>query len=188
MSLHQFCGVFAFINYSSSIFEKTGSKLDPNINTIILGAVQIIGSYASTIFVDISGRKILLTISSFGMALGLTVEAVYEYYAAQFDLEAYNFIPIVSFCFVILIGNVGVVSIAFLVIVEVLPSKIRSKGSILTMNFFCVLTFSALKLFPVALEYFGLSVVLMFTAFFSAFGGVFVLFFIPETKGKHLKW
>ncbi|KAL5281944.1 hypothetical protein ACFFRR_005312 [Megaselia abdita] len=187
MCLNQFCGVFAFINYSSSMFEKTGSKLDPNINSIILGVVQIIGTYASTIFVDISGRKILLIISSFGMAFGLTVEAVYEHYAAIYNLESYNFIPIVSFCFVIFIGSVGVISISYVVIVEVLPSNIRSIGSILTMNVLCILAFTVLKLFPVAMEYFGLSVVLIFTASFSALGGIFIILFVPETKGKQLE-
>lgn len=187
MCLNQFCGVFAIINYSSMIFEKTGSNIDPNVNSIILGVVQIIGTYASTIFVDISGRKILLIISSFGMGLGLAVEAVYEYYSTQFDLEAYNFIPIVSLCFVIFIGSVGVISIAFVVIVEVLPSKIRSMGSILTMNISCILAFTVLKLFPVAMEYLGLPVVLILMAGFSVLGGCFVIFFVPETKGIQLE-
>lgn len=186
MCLNQFCGAFAFINYSSSIFEKSGSKLDPNLNSIILGAVQIVGTYASTIFVDIAGRRLLLTISSFGMAAGLATEVIYEYLSVQYDLTAYSFIPLASFCFVIFFGSVGVISISFVVTVEVLPAKIRSIGSILTMNVLCILAFTALKLFPVCMDYFGLPIVLSFTAIFSVVGGCFVLLFVPETKGKSL--
>lgn len=56
--LSQFNGVVAMQNYTAIIFHKSGSKLSPNISTIIVGAIQLLGSILSTNLVDRAGRKV----------------------------------------------------------------------------------------------------------------------------------
>lgn len=58
MVAHEFCGGFTMCNYASMIFAKSGSKMSPGISSIIVGAIQFIGSYVSTLLIDRAGRKV----------------------------------------------------------------------------------------------------------------------------------
>lgn len=61
MFAHEVCGVFTMTSYASVIFAKSGSTISPGISSIIVGAIQVVGSYISTLFVDRLGRKVCVT-------------------------------------------------------------------------------------------------------------------------------
>lgn len=44
--------------YIANIFQESGSNLSPNISAIVVGIIQLVGSFASTFLVDRSGRKV----------------------------------------------------------------------------------------------------------------------------------
>lgn len=56
--LNQFCGCFAMLNYTATIFAEAGSNLTPNMSAIIVGIIQLLGAYISTFLVDRAGRKV----------------------------------------------------------------------------------------------------------------------------------
>lgn len=56
--VHEFCGVFAMINYTATIFAESGSDISPNLSAIIVGFIQLIGTLAATQLVDRAGRKV----------------------------------------------------------------------------------------------------------------------------------
>jgi hypothetical protein len=58
MALNQFCGCFAMLNYTGTIFAESGSNLSPNLSAIIVGVIQIFGAYFSTALVEKAGRKV----------------------------------------------------------------------------------------------------------------------------------
>lgn len=58
-ALNQFCGCFAMLNYTASIFKESGSNLEPNMSAIVVGAIQLIGSSVAMNLVDRAGRKVL---------------------------------------------------------------------------------------------------------------------------------
>lgn len=114
------------LSYTSTIFRESGSSLSPNDSSIIVGVIQILGSYASTLLVERAGRKILMSISSILSALGLVVLSVYTYMKNNgYEVEEFNWIPVASFSFVIFIQNLGVISIPFVYLAEISPQKIR---------------------------------------------------------------
>ena len=59
MAINQFCGCFVMINYTATIFQQSGSNLPPNISAIIVGSIQLCGSYMSTLLVERAGRKVI---------------------------------------------------------------------------------------------------------------------------------
>ncbi|XP_055858503.1 facilitated trehalose transporter Tret1-like isoform X3 [Episyrphus balteatus] len=179
-------GVFVILNYSSMIFAETHSTMDPNTNTIIIGAVQIVGSYCATVLVDRHGRKILMLLSTSGMFLGLTTIGAYSYFADTIDLTSMSWLPVVIISFVIFSANIGVVAVTFVLLVEVLPPKIRSLGSTFCLVLMSVFVFTVLKLFPILMVIIGLAGVMWICASISGFGFLYVLLFLRETKGKSL--
>uniref|UniRef100_A0A336LKQ0 CSON010693 protein n=1 Tax=Culicoides sonorensis TaxID=179676 RepID=A0A336LKQ0_CULSO len=123
--LNQFCGCFAMLNYTATIFEKAGSTLSPNMSAIIVGFIQIIGSYFSTVLVDRAGRKFCIAFSAGGTSLGLAVLGTYiNMDAMGVELSAFKWIPLVSFSFVIFIASWGVLTLPFLVLSEIMPEKV----------------------------------------------------------------
>lgn len=58
MIVNQFSGCFPMLSYIASIFKDAGSNLSPNMSAMIVGAVQLLGSYVTTNLVDRTGRKV----------------------------------------------------------------------------------------------------------------------------------
>lgn len=125
MALNQFCGCFALITFSATIFQKSGSNLSPINSSIIVGFIQIIGALCASLFVERAGRKFMLTLSSFGTFIGLGSLGIYL--LLQFngmDLQDFNFIPLLTFSFTIFLANLGVLTLPFMVLNEIAPQKV----------------------------------------------------------------
>lgn len=58
LGLKKFCGLYAMLNYAGQIFKDSGSQLDPNLSAIIVGCIQLVGTYVPTLLVDRAGRKV----------------------------------------------------------------------------------------------------------------------------------
>lgn len=188
MALNQFCGCFAMINYTASIFAESGSNLSPNSSAIIVGVIQLIGSYVSTFLVDKAGRKILITISAIGTGLGLITLGLYTYVKTLgFDVSPYGWVPIASFSFVIFIASWGVLTLPFLVLSEIMPPRIRSLGTSLCMSILWVFAFLMLKYLPIMTKILQMHGCMFIFATCSFAGAIFVMLFVPETKGKSLE-
>lgn len=59
MFAHEVCGAFTMCSYAGMIFAKSGSTMSPTISSIIVGGIQFLGSYVSTVLVDRLGRKVI---------------------------------------------------------------------------------------------------------------------------------
>lgn len=118
------------LSYTATIFQESGSSLNPNDSAMVVGIIQIIGSYLSTLLVERAGRKILMSVSCVGSALGLLVLSVYAYCnSLGLNVESLSWIPLVSFSFVIFIQNLGILSIPFLYLAEISPQKVTNSSS-----------------------------------------------------------
>lgn len=101
-------GVFALLSYASMIFDLAGSTLSPNASAIIVGGIQVVGVYVSTLLVDRAGRKFLMVSSAFCCALGLSLFSAYDYLKQEgVDVSMYNWVPLASFSFVVFVANLG---------------------------------------------------------------------------------
>ncbi|KAH8403344.1 hypothetical protein KR222_011071, partial [Zaprionus bogoriensis] len=184
-----FTGTFAFINYMSNIFATVRTQLDPNTNTIIIGAVQIVGTLTSMYLVDRYGRKILLLVSFAGGALGTAAFGAYAFFAEETDadLSAYAaWLPVSLMGIIIFLANVGVVSVTMVVLVEVIPQKIRAVATSACLGCLSLFSFTSLKAFPLMMHYFGLAATMWFCSAVSAFCLFYVSVFVEETKGRSI--
>lgn len=113
------------INYMSDIFALSGSTMDPDTCTIVIGIVQILGSYTTTLLCDIWGRRILLIVSSAGVVVSLTSFGLFSYYAQSYDLSEWSWVPLLFMSSYIFLGNVGLIGCFFVALVEMFPLKVR---------------------------------------------------------------
>lgn len=133
-------GTIVFVNYSAKIFHEVSSNLSPIVSSMIVALIQLIGSYIATLLVEKTGRKILLIVSSIGSFLSLTVMGSYYYLKdIQVDISQFTYTPLLSFSVLVLFTAVGLSTVPFVVIAELVPERLR--GPVFTV---CVVLFSGL--------------------------------------------
>lgn len=127
MALNQFCGVFAMMSFTATIFRESGSTLSPNDSSIIVGTIQIIGSMFPTLLVDRLGRKMMMAISAIGTSTGLAALGTYSFLKSSgVNLTGLDWVPLMSFSFVIFISNWGVMTLPFMILSEISHPKVNA--------------------------------------------------------------
>lgn len=91
-------GSFAIINYTATIFKKSGSEfLSANESALVIGVVQLVGVGIMLCLVERLGRKILYIISMIGSISGYIAFGLYMLFKEwNYDVEAFTWIPLVS--------------------------------------------------------------------------------------------
>lgn len=140
--------------------------------------------FLSSLFVSC---QLLMLTSAFGTALGFLI---YSFYAIPsglgFETEfwLFNWIPLIGSHIVIFFSSLGIQSLTFTVITEILPYKIRDVGLTFCTALFYGLTFLTSVLYSIAFDYLGLGILVIASGIICSAGAVYVHFKIPETKGK----
>ncbi|XP_014089464.1 facilitated trehalose transporter Tret1 [Bactrocera oleae] len=189
MWLNVFCGAYAILYYTSSIFVAARTELHPDTNTIIVGLVQVTGVYTATILVDRFGRRPLLIFSCAATCVGMTIFGMYGYLLqnTSVDLSPVSaWLPLLNVCLIMFVANSGLIPIPFVLLVELMPPKIRAKASAICLCIFNIIGFILMKMFPISLATFGLYLPMWFFALTSVLGLVYIVVFIKETKGMSL--
>ncbi|KAK5641986.1 hypothetical protein RI129_008153 [Pyrocoelia pectoralis] len=191
MFFQQACGVNAVIFYTSDIFQDSGSSLHPKEATMIIGAIQIVSSLTSSVVVDKLGRRILLLISAFFMAVGLIILGVffslkYRSLVDEKMLETLGFLPIVGLCLFMVVYCLGFGPIPWMVAAELFPPEIKSVASAAAGTFNWLMAFFITKFYGDMSASLGGDVTFYIFAGICLIGTVFVFFVVPETKGKSL--
>ncbi|KAH8278450.1 hypothetical protein KR018_003437, partial [Drosophila ironensis] len=183
---HQMSGNFAMLVYAMPIFKQLGAELDIYVSVILLGVAQLLGVLVATIVVDRLGRRFLLLTTLLGMFLGECVIAGLKTFASKEFLEKNGWIGVATLFFIIFICSCGVNPVTFIAIVELLPVKILSLGTALSMATLNFTIFVALKIYPLELEHWGLSITMLISAGFCAVCAIILACLMPETRNKRM--
>lgn len=180
------CGSFVIINFLTQIFSAANIELDIYLSTIIVGVIQIIGSSLSTGLVDRCGRRQLLMWSALGTGICLVALAVYFAILSRPDMDwlvhQLNWLPLLALGGTILISTLGVTTLPFFVIAELLPVKLRSLVSTACLGISWCCVFLLLQFYQDLNEWLGIQGTMTLFAV-CCFGDiVFVYFSLPETK------
>jgi len=188
--LQQLSGINGILFYASSIFKAAGLK-DSDLDTFALGAIQVLATVVTTMFLDRAGRRILLIISSAGMTISLLVVAIVFYIKDNLshDSDLYNILSMVSLVGVVayvIAFSFGMGAIPWIIMSEILPVSIKSlAGSFATLanwltSFGITMTANLLISWSAGGTFASYMIV-------SAFTLVFVIIWVPETKGRTLE-
>lgn len=91
---------------------------------------KLLGAYIATFMVDRAGRKVLLTVSAFGMAFGMTVFGVATQLMDHGHGSAFiKLIPVFALSFSVFVANIGVFTLTFVILSEITPANVSMKGS-----------------------------------------------------------
>jgi SP family facilitated glucose transporter-like MFS transporter 8 len=170
------------------LFQDAGSDLKPSLATIIVGVIQVVATFISTLVVDRLGRRILLLISDFVMAICALLLGVYFYLKTETDTDvnSLGWLPLTSVCVFIIVFSLGYGPIPWMMVGELFAPQIKGFASSLSCVLNWILAFLVTRFYSDLKDEFGTHTTFWIFAVISAIGTVFVFFIVPETKGKTL--
>ncbi|KIJ66865.1 hypothetical protein HYDPIDRAFT_108799 [Hydnomerulius pinastri MD-312] len=174
MFFQQWTGVNAILYYAPSIFTSLGLTGNATnlLATGVVGIVMFLATIPAVIWVDKVGRKPVLVSGAFIMAAcHLIVAVLTGIYHNSWSTTSFGY-------------SWG--PCCWILVAEIWPLSIRGKGISIAASSNWMNNFIVGQVTPTMLTHLGFGTFVFFGTF-SFLGGLFVLFFVPETKGLTLE-
>ena len=178
----QWCGINIIFNYAEDIFKKAGYGInDLLFNIVLTGSVNLAFTLIAMYAVDKFGRKPLMLAGAASLALEyIIIGILYSISYRGIFLLAMVVISIGTYALTL-------APLTWVILSEIFPNQIRGVAmSVATLSLWIaclILTYS----FPVLTSRFSLSGTFWIYSGVCIAGFIFILFELPETKGKTLE-
>lgn len=180
---NQMSGINAVIYFAPRVFELAGiSKQGAFLQSVGVGLVNLVFTMLGLYLIDRIGRKILMLIGSIGYIISLVSVA------AAFYLNHVGgmMVPLLLFLF-IASHAIGQGAVIWVLISEVFPNSVRAYGQSLGASTHWIMAAIITTLFPILAVQIGPAPIFAFFAFMMVLQLLWVIFIMPETKGRSLE-
>ncbi|XP_026783687.2 solute carrier family 2, facilitated glucose transporter member 6 isoform X2 [Pangasianodon hypophthalmus] len=206
--LQQMTGITPILVYLEPIFEKTVDLLDPKYDAAIVGFVRLFTVTIAACLMDKAGRKSLLYASAFIMYLAMLTVTMYTHKTScdsgnvtvgvlsakepfgvmiGSGLSSGTLIPLFSIIFIVVGYTIGWGPIAWLLMSEILPMKVRGVASGVCVVVGYITAFVLTQFFMLAVDAYGLFAPFLFFSVICLVNIIFTAKCVPETKGRTLE-
>ena len=190
LTFNKTTGMSSFTSYLVTILHEAGFEgIFANWGQLVVKLTNMLVTIAAAALVDRKGRTWLLKVGTGGMTIGLAAIGTMFLAIEQFGMEANNFtglMTLFAFFFMQVFYALGPGICVWLVLSELMPSRIRANGMAIALFMNQLVAWGLASWFrPWVAEWGWAS---MF--YFFAINGVLYFItacFIPETKGKSLE-
>jgi sugar porter (SP) family MFS transporter len=182
-AFQQITGINAVIMFAPNIFQAAGSATDNSLfQSIIVGLVNFLMTIVALWLVDKKGRKALLVWGAIGMSISLACLFF------EFSKQVQNgIVVLVALLVYIAFFAASFAPVMWVVISEIYPNRIRGVAMSFSTAVSWLCTFITVYLAPVIQGSLGLHYLFGMFGVLSILAFLFVLIWIPETKGKPLE-
>lgn len=179
---NQLSGINAFLYYAPRIFAEAGLEESAALmSSIGIGLTNLVFTLFGVFLIDVLGRKKLMYIGSIGYIISLGLVSL------AFFLEWKGMaVPIFLFMF-IASHAIGQGAVIWVFISEIFPNHLRASGQAFGSSTHWVLAAIIPSSIPFLFSTIGPGVVFLIFAVMMVFQLLFVIFIMPETKGKTLE-
>ena len=180
---NQMSGINAIIYFAPRVFESAGiSTEDALFSTIGIGVINLVATMLGLYLIDRIGRKMLMYIGSVGYIISLSLMA-YSYFGGFIPPQL---LPYFVFGF-ITSHAIGQGSVIWVFIAEIFPNELRAFGQSLGSFTHWILAALIANIFPYFANTYGAGNIFAFFALMMVLQLLWVIFRMPETKGKSLE-
>lgn len=186
MVFHQMSGINALLYFATTIYKAADSPLPWDIETMITGAVQVVGTIFSLLLVDRAGRRILLLSSAVCSAFTMLIIGVFFELKSEDPESTSDFVwmPLVAMCVFFLVFSIGFGPISWLLIGELFDTDIKGLAASVAVTINYALSFVVTKGALRISTTLGVGGMFWMFSGFSVAGIVFIIIVVPETKKK----
>ncbi len=184
----QFVGINVVLYYAPEIFKSMGSGTDTALlQTIIVGAVNLLFTVLAIMTVDKFGRKPLMIIGALGMAIAMFA------LGGAFFTESLGMFAII--CMLVYVASFAMSwgPVVWVLLSEIFPNKIRGRAMALAVaaqwvtNYLVSWTFPMMDKNSYLVETYHHGFAYWIYGVMGVLAMLFVWKFVPETKGKTLE-
>jgi MFS transporter, SP family, solute carrier family 2 (facilitated glucose transporter), member 3 len=189
MLLQQFSGINAVFFYSNNFFEgiATGTQQEKDnlafTGSVVLAAINVAATGLAVAVVERAGRRPLLLISTFGMAIVTIALTIVLSVASADPSSAIGFVEIALLSLFVIFFELGLGPIPWILGAELFPEQQRATAmsAAAAVNWVCTFLiaqfFKSIQLAIGQLCFVPFAVALVL-------GSAYLFFVLPETKGK----
>ena len=185
--LTQLTGINAIVQTSVIMLKDCGMKSEimSMAGGSLVTGINFLATILTIILVDKIGRKKLLKLGTGGFFITALILALILYLLPVSNFKGWVMLFGLFVCVAfIAVGPCGVV---YVVLTEVLPTRVRSIGIVIGGFIAVVVGYFFVSKFLIVADLYGYSSLFLLIAFFGAVYFVFATFILPETKGKTLE-
>lgn len=178
----QWCGINVIFNYAEEIFRAAAYGVsDTLLNIVATGAVCLVSTFIAIFTVDRLGRRALMMAGAAGLAI------VYVLIGGTFRAELTGKPVLFLVLAAMACYSCTLAPITWVILSEIFPNRIR--GAAMSVSVFALWLgcFLLTYTFPLMKDLLGISNTFWVYAAICTAGFVFILFRLPETKGKTLE-
>ena len=180
-AFNQLAGINAILYYSNDIFAAAGyGRLSSDLQTIAIGATNLVFTMIGLALIDRIGRKTLLLVGAVGMAVCLAVVASIFWGILPKPLLLLILVGYIAF----FAPSQGAVIWVYLS--EIFPTRVRARGMGIGSSTHWLMNAIIAGIFPV-IAHRSTGAPFLFFAVMMALQFVVVFIFFPETKGVTLE-
>ncbi len=175
----QFCGINTVFNYAPKIFASIGASQDDQLlQTVFIGGVNLFFTILAMLLIDKLGRKPLMLIGAGGLAI-IYIIIVHLLGAGSANVSWFLLAAIGTYA-------MSLAPVTWVLISEIFPAKVRGMAISIAVISLWMAYFILVFTFPILFEKLKDNTFYIYSAI-CAFGFVFVLLKVKETKGKTLE-
>ncbi|XP_065159203.1 facilitated trehalose transporter Tret1-like isoform X1 [Atheta coriaria] len=175
------------VSYMETIFTESDTGISPQMSSVYVALLQLVVMLVIPHIVDLFGRKILLTIGQIFVTVSITALGAYFFLKGNdYDVSALAWLPLASILVFIVAFAVGVGSVTYVVIGEILPDNAKNVMSTISILINNIVAFVILFVFPLLEDGIGSAPTYWIFSGLCALTVLFLIVVLPETKGKSL--
>uniref|UniRef100_A0A182ISD0 Major facilitator superfamily (MFS) profile domain-containing protein n=1 Tax=Anopheles atroparvus TaxID=41427 RepID=A0A182ISD0_ANOAO len=180
----QFSGIFVIVVYAAKVSSEAGVSMDPFLCTVLIGITRVVATMLVAYILDTLGRKPPSIFSGVGMLVCMFGLALCSYFP---PVEQLHWLPTALILTFIFTSTLGFLTMPFSMLAELFPQAVRGPASGITVFFTYLMSFCTIKLYPTMVELMGSANVFIIYGVVSLLGVLYVIYVVPETKGKSLQ-
>nr|WP_319511098.1 sugar porter family MFS transporter [uncultured Draconibacterium sp.] len=185
-AFNQLAGINAIMIYAPRVFEMAGFGTNASLlQSISVGATNLIFTFVALFLIDKYGRRTLLMAGSVGMVFFLGMLSKSFFTQNYSDLGGYGVMIYLMGFIAFFAFSQG--AVLWVVISEIFPNKVRSKGQALGTFTHWIFAAALIWGFPVLNNTVGGGISFGFFAVMMVLHFFFAWKILPETKGKSLE-
>jgi sugar porter (SP) family MFS transporter len=178
----QWCGINVIFNYAEEIFQAAGYDISDVLKNIAwTGSVNLAFTFVALGVVDRGGRRPLMLLGAAGLALIYTIMGLC-YHGQVKGLPMLLLVLAAIGCYAMSLAPV-----TWVVISEIFPNRIRGAAMSVAVTSLWIACFILTYTFPFLKDNLGPAGTFWLYAGICVAGFVFILWKLPETKGKSLE-
>ncbi|XP_041973531.1 solute carrier family 2, facilitated glucose transporter member 8-like isoform X2 [Aricia agestis] len=181
------CGYLVVLMYAGSIFEQAAESisltLSPNKQTIVVGAIQLLGSIVASCIVEKTGRKWLLASTSFVTGLSMLALGAW-FYITGMGVWLPGWLPVLAMCLCIFADAAGYQPVPYVITSELFSFQHRGMVTSFVSSVDALSDFLQTKAYDPLLKLLGIHWVFIMFSVVCFLGTLYTVLYVPETKDR----